>query len=81
MSSKGSSVRATLDSFQSLGLKGATILTGFGFGFVSSRFDVFGGAAFLAVICFGFLIFFAIASKRIEEPSGNMTCSSQNDKV
>ncbi len=76
-----SSVRATLDSFQSLGLKGATILTGFGFGFVSTRFDVFGGSAFLAVICFGFLIFFSIFSRRIEEPVANMTYSSRGDKV
>ncbi|HEX2947566.1 MAG TPA: MFS transporter [Clostridia bacterium] len=75
-----SSVRATLDSFQSLGMKGAVILTGLGFGFVSSRFDVFGGSAFLALICICFLIFFRIYSKRIEE-TGNMTYSSQNDKV
>src|SRR5262249_863345 len=38
-----SSMRATLDSFQSLGLNIVQIMIGLGFGFFSARFDIFGG--------------------------------------
>lgn len=57
--------RATMDSFQSLGEKLVTILAGLGFGYLSVRYDVFGGYGFIAVMCGVFLIGFIAASRRI----------------
>jgi hypothetical protein len=57
----------TLDSFQSLGLRAMVALAGLGFGWFSSRLDVFGGYAFLAVACGIFLILFLMASRRVVE--------------
>ena len=48
-----SSMRATIDSFQSLGLNAATILAGLGFGFFSSRYEIFGGYGFIAWVSIG----------------------------
>ncbi|QGQ98087.1 MFS transporter [Paenibacillus psychroresistens] len=53
-----SSMRATMDSFQSLGLNAVTMLTGLGFGFFSSRFNIFGGYGFIAFICGLFFVYF-----------------------
>jgi predicted MFS family arabinose efflux permease len=58
-----SSMRATIDSFQSLGLNAVLILTGLGFGYFSSKFDVFGGFGFIALICGGFFLYFFFTSK------------------
>ncbi|WP_205173539.1 MFS transporter [Bacillus pakistanensis] len=58
-----SSIRATIDSFQSLGLNAVLIMTGLGFGYFSSEFDVFGGFGFIAVICGGYFLYFLITSK------------------
>ncbi|MFP3121830.1 MFS transporter [Ectobacillus funiculus] len=58
-----SSMRATIDSFQSLGLNVVLIITGLGFGYFSSKFDVFGGYGFIACICVAFFVYFLIASK------------------
>ncbi|MGZ7444125.1 MFS transporter [Paenibacillus sp. TH7-28] len=57
--------RATMDSFQSLGEKLVTILAGLGFGYLSVRYDVFGGYGFMAVMCSVFLIGFIAASRKI----------------
>ncbi|RRJ66126.1 MFS transporter [Paenibacillus oralis] len=57
--------RATMDSFQSLGEKLVTILAGLGFGYLSVRYDVFGGYGFMAVMCGVFLIGFIAASRKI----------------
>lgn len=61
-----SSMRATLDSFQSLGLRAVLILVGLGFGFFSSRLDIFGGYGFIALICSAFLVYFLKASKGMD---------------
>jgi MFS family permease len=62
-----SSMRATIDSFQSLGLNVVLIITGLGFGYFSSKFDVFGGYGFIACICAAFFVYFLIASKETIE--------------
>jgi MFS family permease len=62
-----SSMRATLDSFQSLGENAVLIIIGLGFGFFSSRFDIFGGYGFIALICIAFFVYFSIASKEVVE--------------
>jgi hypothetical protein len=61
-----SSMRATIDSFQSLGLRSIIIIIGSGFGFFSSRYDIFGGYGFVSFICV-FFIYFLISSKNIIE--------------
>jgi len=60
-----SSMRATIDSFQSLGLRAITAIAGLGFGFFSSRYDIYGGYGFTAVICFAFLMYFIIISRKV----------------
>ncbi|MFB9762545.1 MFS transporter [Ectobacillus funiculus] len=62
-----SSMRATIDSFQSLGLNVVLIITGLGFGYFSSKFDVFGGYGFIACICVAFFVYFLIVSKETIE--------------
>jgi MFS family permease len=61
-----SSMRATIASFQSLGENLVHMLAGLGFGYLSSRHDVFGGYGFLAFLCLVFLVWFVIASPKIE---------------
>ena len=46
-----SPMRATIDSFQSLGANAVLILAGLGFGYFSAQFDIFGGFGFIAAIC------------------------------
>lgn len=58
-----SSMRATMDSFQSLGLYGVHSLIGLGFGYYSSKLDIFGGYGFIAVLCGAFFVYFWFASK------------------
>lgn len=58
-----SNMRATIDSFQSLGLNAVLIITGLGFGYFSSKYDIFGGFGFVAFICGVFFVYFLIASK------------------
>lgn len=60
-----SSMRATLGSFQSLGENAVLSLTGLGFGYFSSKLDIFGGFGFIAVVCCAFLIFFSFASRKM----------------
>jgi len=62
-----SSMRATIDSFQSLGLRSILIIVGLGFGFFSSRFDIFGGYGFISFICGVFFVYFFISSKHVIE--------------
>jgi MFS family permease len=62
-----SSMRATMDSFQSLGLNAVTMLTGLGFGFFSSKYDILGGYGFIAVVCSVFFVYFLWASKEVVE--------------
>ena len=62
-----SSMRATIDSFQSLGLRTIIIIAGLGFGFFSSRYDIFGGYGFISFICGVFLVYFLSSSKYVIE--------------
>jgi MFS family permease len=64
---ESSSMRATIDSFQSLGENAVLMIIGLGFGFFSSRFDIFGGYGFIAIICSLFFVYFLIASKEFVE--------------
>ncbi|KRF11189.1 MFS transporter [Paenibacillus sp. Soil787] len=61
-----SSMRATIDSFQSLGENLVHTLAGLGFGYFASKYDVFGGYGFIALICYAFLVWFIGASRKIE---------------
>ncbi|MCZ8518483.1 MULTISPECIES: MFS transporter [Paenibacillus] len=65
-----SSMRATIDSFQSLGLNAVHMLAGLGFGYFASRYDVFRGYGFIAMLCAVFLVWFISASCRIEPAPG-----------
>ncbi|MFC4101398.1 MFS transporter [Paenibacillus xanthanilyticus] len=62
-----SSMRATIDSFQSLGLNAVLAASSFGFGLASAHFDVFGGYGFVGALCaaYGFGICAPIVIKRI----------------
>lgn len=62
-----SPMRATLDSFQSLGHNAALTAAGLGFGYYSARSDIWGGYGFIAAICGAFLIFFIFASRKVDE--------------
>jgi ABC-type dipeptide/oligopeptide/nickel transport system permease subunit len=62
-----SSMRATIDSFQSLGENAVLIIIGLGFGFFSSRFEIFGGYGFIGLICSAYLVYFLISSKQVIE--------------
>ncbi|MCD1259258.1 MFS transporter [Paenibacillus athensensis] len=62
-----SSMRATLDSFQSLGVGAATSLVGLGFGYFSSQVDVSGGYGFLAVVCAAFFLYTAGVPRKVTE--------------
>jgi MFS family permease len=60
-----SKMRATMGSFQSLGENAVLIITGLGFGYFSSKYDVFGGYGFIGIVCGVFFIYFTFASKKI----------------
>ena len=60
-----SSMRATMGSFQSLGENAILIVTGLGFGFFSSKYDVFGGYGFIGMVCSVFFVYFTFASNKI----------------
>jgi MFS family permease len=64
---ESSSMRATIDSFKSLGENAVLMIIGLGFGFFSARFDIFGGYGFIALICSVFFVYFLIASKEVVE--------------
>ncbi|WP_420819055.1 MFS transporter [Paenibacillus nanensis] len=60
-----SSMRATIDSFQSLGLNAALIMVGAGFGYFAARLGLLGGFGFLAAFVIVFLGFFAARSRAV----------------
>ncbi|MBP1961546.1 MFS transporter [Paenibacillus aceris] len=62
-----STMRATTDSFQSLGENVLNTFAGLGFGYFAARYDVFGGYGFLALLCFAFLIWFVRASCKVKQ--------------
>lgn len=62
-----SSMRATIGSFQSLGENAALTLLGVGFGYFSSRLDIFGGFGFIGFAGLAFLLYFVYASRGMAE--------------
>jgi MFS family permease len=65
-----STMRATIDSFQSLGLRAVTMLVGLGFGYFSSVYDIFGGYGFIALVCLAYLVYFMRAHRTLD---GNLS--------
>ncbi len=63
----GSDMRATMGSFQSLGENAALMMSGLGFGYFSSQFDIFGGFGFIAAACGAYLLFFLLRSRNLSE--------------
>ncbi|TMV52234.1 MFS transporter [Paenibacillus mesophilus] len=61
-----STMRATIDSFRSLGENVVHTFIGIGFGYFSTRYDVFGGYGFIAALCFAFLVWYVGASRTIQ---------------
>jgi predicted lysophospholipase L1 biosynthesis ABC-type transport system permease subunit len=61
-----SDIRATVDSFQSLGKRAIVLAVGIAFGYVSSVSDVAIGFVFLGMVCFLFLILFLKNIKNLE---------------
>ncbi|MBA2938254.1 MFS transporter [Paenibacillus sp. CGMCC 1.16610] len=62
-----SNMRATIDSFQSLGENVLSTFAGFGFGYFAARYDVFGGYGFIALLCFASFVWFVYASRSIKQ--------------
>ncbi|MBW5446065.1 MFS transporter [Cohnella sp. CFH 77786] len=60
-----SSMRATIGSFQSLGENAVVSIVGIGFGYFSSKMDIFGGFGFIAVVAFAFWIGFSATSRKV----------------
>lgn len=60
-----SSMRATLDSFQSLSLNAALIVVGAGFGYFAAELGLLGGFGFIAAFVTAFLLFFAARSRSV----------------
>jgi len=58
-----SNIRATVESFSSVGLRVLSVGIGLLFGYFSTRFSIFSGFMVLATICFGYLIIFWISSR------------------
>jgi MFS family permease len=60
-----SHVRATVESFASLGLRLISMLGGLIFGYISSSISIFAGFTVLGTICAGYLVFFIPRRHRI----------------
>lgn len=65
-----SSMRATVDSFRSLGAHAVLIGIGLGFGYFSTFLDVYGGYGFIAVVCGVFLVYFYFRSEHVVKQHG-----------
>ena len=61
-----SDIRATVDSFQSLGKRAIMFVVGIGFGYISSIFDVAIGFLLLGAVCLVFLLLFLMNLKKLE---------------
>ncbi|QOR35306.1 MFS transporter [Clostridium sp. 'deep sea'] len=61
-----SKMRATIDSFLSLGLRIATIIIGLVFGYIASKFSIFSGFAILGFLCLCYYIYFVISTNKIK---------------
>lgn len=58
-----SCIRATVESFTSLGLRLISIAVGLIFGYIGTKFSIFIGFGFLGVICLIYLLFFILKSR------------------
>lgn len=61
-----SHIRATVESFSSLGLRLLSVLIGLAFGYVSSKYSIFSGFAVLCIICTVYLLFFVLKPKNLQ---------------
>lgn len=59
-----SSCRATIESFQSLAFRAATMVIGLIFGKISTVFSIFKGFRFIGVISFIYLIYYVISKRK-----------------
>ena len=59
-----SHIRATVESFSSLGLRMISAGAGMLFGYISSVYSIFAGFLVLGFICFGYLVLFRMIGKR-----------------
>ncbi len=59
-----SHIRATVESFSSLGLRIVSVGVGLLFGYISSRYSIFAGFLTLSTICFGYFVLFRIMGGR-----------------
>jgi len=59
-----SHIRATVESFSSLGLRMISAGAGMLFGYISSAYSIFAGFLVLGFICFGYLVLFRMIGKR-----------------
>ncbi|GAA0377369.1 MFS transporter [Bacillus horti] len=62
-----SNVRATLGSAQSFGENAVMLVVGLGFGYFSTKWDVFGGYGFIAFVCGLFVVYFILMAKQVDE--------------
>jgi MFS family permease len=58
-----SHIRATVESFSSLGLRIVSVGVGLLFGYISSAYSIFAGFMVLSAVCFGYLILFRIIGR------------------
>lgn len=63
-----SSVRATVESVQSLAAEAVAVVAGLGFGSFSAKWDVFGGYGFLAAVCGLFVIWLLMFTRAVIAP-------------
>jgi MFS family permease len=62
-----SNMRATIDSFESLGENVLSTFAGLGFGYFAARYDVFGGYGFIALLCFASYVWFVCVSRTVKQ--------------
>jgi len=59
-----SQVRATAESFSSLGMRLISVIIGLAFGYISTHFSIFSGFVLLGTICCGYFLFFTGIKKK-----------------
>jgi len=63
-----SHIRATVESFSSLGLRVVSVGIGLLFGYISTGYSIFAGFLTLGLICFAYLFVFMVFSKKATPP-------------
>ena len=59
-----SNVRATVESFSSLGMRAVSVGVGLLFGYICKSYSIFSGFMVLAAVCFGYLVIFGVGSRK-----------------